>query len=170
MKKFIVAALVTVCTTSAFANHAVVSFAGKKVTVEDTRASLIKKLGKPQYGDNSYSQWTVNGLSIYANYNQYRVNNFSVSQLKPTPITVNVDGKVITLGKDSLRSIAAKIKSGCYDYTDGKQGSSYSYAVLSGAEGEYQVIFNITDDDFDLKTKVKRPINEVRISYDAICQ
>jgi succinylglutamate desuccinylase len=97
------------------------------------------------------------------------VNNFSVSQLKPTPVTVNVDGKVITLEKDSLRS-TAKIKSGCYDYIDGKQGSSYSYAVLSGAEGEYQVIFNITDDDFDLKTKVKRPINEVRISYDAICQ
>ena len=89
MKKFIVAALVTVCTTSAFANHAVVSFAGKKVTVEDTRASLIKKLGKPQYGDNSYSQWTVNGLSIYANYNQYGVNNFSVSQLKPIILPEN---------------------------------------------------------------------------------
>jgi hypothetical protein len=170
MKKIVIATLFTACTTSVFAEHAVVSFAGKKVTVEDTRASLIKKLGKPQYGDNSYSQWTVNGLSIYANYNQYGVNNFSVSQLKPTPVTVNVDGKVITLGKDSLRSTAAKIKSGCYDYTDGKQGSSYSYAVLSGAEGEYQVIFNITDDDFDLKTKVKRPINEVHISYDAICQ
>ena len=170
MKKLIIAISLTACATSAFADHAVISFAGKKVTVEDTRNSLIKKLGKPQYGDKDYSQWTVNGLSIYANYTQYGLNSFSVSQLKPTPVTVNVDGKVITLGKDSLRSIAAKIKSGCYDYTDGKQGSSYSYAVLSGAEGEYQVIFNITDDDFDLKTKVKRPINEVRISYDAICQ
>ena len=61
MKKIVIAALFTACTTSVFAEHAVVSFAGKKVTVEDTRASLIKKLGKPQYGDNSYSQWTVNG-------------------------------------------------------------------------------------------------------------
>ena len=169
MKKFIIAALVTVCTTSVFADHAVISFAGKKVTVEDIRNSLFKKFGIPLYGDKD-SQWTVNGLSIYANYTQYGLNSFSVSQLKPIPVTVNVDGKVITLGKDSIRSTASKIKSGCYDYTDGKQGSSYSYAVLSGAEGEYQVIFNITDDDFDLKTKVKRPINEVRISYDAICQ
>lgn len=34
MKKIIIAVLLTACTTSAFADHAVISFAGKKVTVE----------------------------------------------------------------------------------------------------------------------------------------
>ena len=41
MKKFIIVALITACTTSVFADHAVISFAGKKVTVEyDTPQKL----------------------------------------------------------------------------------------------------------------------------------
>ena len=166
LSKTILLASLFVITTSAFANHAVVSFAGKKVTVEDTRASLIKKFGKPSYGDNKYSQWTINGLSIYAGYSPYGLNEFNITQDKSTPVTVNVDGKVITLGKDSIRSTASKIKSGCYNYDEGRQGSTYSYITHAGAEGEYQVAFDTTDDDFNLKTKTNRPVNGLRISYE----
>ena len=65
LSKTILLASLFVITTSAFADHAVVSFAGKKVTVEDTRASLIKKLGKPESGGTNYGTWTINGLSIF---------------------------------------------------------------------------------------------------------
>lgn len=165
MKKIVIAVILIACATPAFADHAVVSFAGKKVTVEDTRASLIKKLGKPEYGDNKSSQWTINGLSIYANYSPYGLNEFNITQLKSTPVVVSVDGKTITLGKDSIRSAVSKIKSGCYNLDEGKQGSTYSYIIHAGAEGEYQVAFETTDDDFNLKSKIKNPINGVRFSY-----
>lgn len=46
MKKLIITSLLTsLFTTSAFAGLPSITFEGKKITVEDTRASLIKKLG-----------------------------------------------------------------------------------------------------------------------------
>ena len=47
MKKLIITSLLTsLFTTSAFAGLPSITFEGKKITVEDTRASLIKKLGE----------------------------------------------------------------------------------------------------------------------------
>jgi hypothetical protein len=166
LSKTILLASLFVITTSAFADHAVVSFAGKKVTVEDTRASLIKKLGKPAYGDNKYSSWTINGLSIYANYSPYGLKSFGINQDKPTPVTVNIDGKIITLGKDSLASTVSKLKHGCYGSMFGRQASTYQFAVSSGAEGEYQVIFETISDGNNEKEIRKEPITGVSLDYD----
>lgn len=48
----------------------------------------------------------VNGLSIYAGYNQYGVNELNIVKLNSTPVSVNPLIKTITLGKDSIRSAA----------------------------------------------------------------
>jgi hypothetical protein len=167
MKKFIIAALLTVSSTMTFAaEQASVNVNGKKITVDDTRASLIKKLGKPASGSNAYSNWMVNGLSIYAGYNQYGVNELNIVKLNSTPVSVTIDGKTITLGKDSIRSAAGKIKAGCYNFDEGRQGSTYSYITRAGAEGEYDIAFDTESDASDLKTIANQPINGLRIGYD----
>lgn len=166
MKKLIVAALLTVSSTMAFANHAIVTINGKKITVEDTQLSLIKKLGKPTSGSKAYSNWTVNGLSIYAGYSPYGLNELNIVKLNAGTVAVNLDGKTITLGKDSIRSAATKVKPGCYNFDEGKAGSIYSYITRSGAEGEYDVAFDTESDASDLKTITNQPITGLRIGYD----
>lgn len=165
MKKLIIAALLSV-STMAFADHAIVSINGKKITVEDTQSSLIKKLGKPSSGSKVYSNWTVNGLSIYAGYSPYGLNELNIVKLNAGSVAVNLDGKTITLGKDSIRSAASKVKPGCYNYDEGRQGSIYSYITRSGAEGEYDVAFDTESDATDLKTITNQPITGLRIGYE----
>ena len=48
----------------------------------------------------------------------------------------------------------------------GEYHTTYSYITHAGAEGEYQVAFDTTDDDFNLKTKTNSPVNGLRISYE----
>ena len=165
MKKLIIAALLSV-STMAFADHAIVSINGKKITVEDTQSSLIKKLGKPSSGSKVYSNWMVNGLSIYAGYSPYGLNELNIVKLNTGSVTVNLDGKTITLGKDSIRSAASKVKPGCYNLDEGKAGSIYSYITRSGAEGEYDVAFDTESDTSNLKTITNQPITGLRIGYD----
>ncbi len=166
MKKLIIAALLTVSSTVAFADHAIVTINGKKITVEDTQSSLIKKLGKPTSGSKAYNNWTVNGLSIYAGYSPYGLNELNIVQLKPNSVKVTLDGKSITLGKDSIRSTSTKIKQGCYNLDEGRQGNTYSYITRAGAEGEYEVAFDTESDASDLKTITNQPITGLRIGYD----
>lgn len=166
MRKLIITALLTLSPAMVFADHAIVTINGKKITVEDTQSSLIKKLGKPTSGSKAYNNWMVNGLSIYASYSPYGLNEFSAIKLEKTPVTVNVDGKVIILGKDSIRSTSAKIKPGCFNIVESSKASTYSYITRAGVEGEYDVSFDTTSDDFNLKTKAAQPVDSVRISYE----
>ena len=166
MKKLIIAALLTASSTVAFADHAIVTINGKKITVEDTQSSLIKKLGKPISGSEKYSNWVINKLYIYAEYSPYGLNELNIIKLNTETVTVNLDGKTITLGKDSIRSAASKVKPGCYNLDEGKAGSIYSYITRSGAEGEYDVAFDTESDASDLKTITNQPITGLRIGYD----
>ena len=166
MKKLIITALLTAFSTVAFADHAIVTINGKKITVEDTQSSLINKLGKPISGSEKYSNWVINKLYIYAEYSPYGLNELNIIKLNTETVTVNLDGKTITLGKDSIRSAASKVKHGCYNLDEGEAGSVYSYITRAGAEGEYEVAFDTESDASDLKIITNQPITGLRIGYD----
>ena len=166
MKKLIITALLTAFSTVTFADHAIVTINGKKITVQDTQSSLINKLGKPISGSEKYSNWVINKLYIYAEYSPYGLNELNIIKLNTETVTVNLDGKTITLGKDSIRSAASKVKHGCYNLDEGEVGSVYSYIIRSGAEGEYDVAFDTESDATDLKTITNQPITGLRIGYE----
>ena len=138
MKKFIIAALVTVCTTSVFADFPKIIFEGKTIEPTDTRTSLIKKFGKPASGDNTYSHWDKPNFSMSASYDQYGVKEFGIAQLKSVPsnVQLKVNGQTITLGKDTINSAVKKFKYGCFDILDTKFNSNYSFSIAAGEEGD----------------------------------
>ena len=144
MKKFIIAALVTVCTTSVFADFPKIIFEGKTIEPTDTRTSLIKKFGKPASGDNTYSHWDKPNFSMSASYDQYGVKEFGIAQLKSVPsnVQLKVNGQTITLGKDTINSAVKKFKYGCFDILDTKFNSNYSFSIAAGEEGEMNVVMD----------------------------
>lgn len=156
--------------TFATAGMPSLTFEGKKITVEDTRASLIKKLGKPTSGDVSYSHWEKPNYSISASYDQYGLQNFGISQLRTTPTTniIQVNGAKIYLGKDSLKSAVAKLKKGCFDLLDTKFNSNYSFIVRDGAEGEINVGLTAEYVNNSKTASLNKPIHGIVFSYDEL--
>lgn len=160
MKQQIMAVLLAACTTSAFAiDHMLIN--GKNVTVSDTRSTLIQKFGKPESGTAQFSNWTVGNLSLYANYNQQGLVQFSVNQLntKPSNNYINVDGKAIYLGKDTIKTATAKLKHGCFNFDEGRQGSTYTMAPKTAVKNKLNIVLETTADAYDVKTISNLPIN-----------
>lgn len=171
MKKLIITSLLTsLFTTSAFAGLPSITFEGKKITVEDTRASLIKKLGKPTDGNNTYSHWEKSNYSISASYSQYGLKNFSIDQLRTTPTAnlIVVGDTKLYLGQDSLKSAVAKLKHGCFDLVDTKFDSTYSFIVRDGAEGEINVGLKAEYVNNSKAASLNKPIYGVVFSYDEL--
>lgn len=105
MNKHIFALLLTTFTTSLFAaDHMLIN--GKKVTMNDTRSTLIQKFGQPESGTAQFSNWTIGNLSLYANYQKQGLAQFSVNQLSTSPSKhlINIDGKTVYLGKDTIKN------------------------------------------------------------------
>lgn len=169
MKKLMITPLLVI-STFATADMPSITFEGKKITVEDNRASLIKKLGKPTSGDVSYSHWEKPNYSISASYDQYGLQNFGISQLRTTPTTniIQVNGAKIYLGKDSLKSAVAKLKKGCFDLLDTKFNSNYSFIVRDGAEGEINVGLTAEYVNNSKTASLNKPIHGVVFSYDEL--
>lgn len=169
MKKLMITPLLAI-STFATAGMPSLTFEGKKITVEDTRASLIKKLGKPTSGDVSYSYWEKPNYSISASYDQYGLQNFGISQLRTTPTTniIQVNGAKIYLGKDSLKSAVAKLKKGCFDLLDTKFNSNYSFIVRDGAEGEINVGLTAEYVNNSKTASLNKPIHGIVFSYDEL--
>lgn len=169
MKKLMITPLLAI-STFATAGMPSLTFEGKKITVEDTRASLIKKLGKPTSGDVSYSHWEKPNYSISASYDQYGLQNFGISQLRTTPTTniIQVNGAKIYLGKDSLKSAVAKLKKGCFDLLDTKFNSNYSFIVRDGAEGEINVGLTAEYVNNSKTASLNKPIHGIVLSYDEL--
>ena len=169
MKKLMITPLLAI-STFATAGMPSRTFEGKKITVEDTRASLIKKLGKPTSGDVSYSHWEKPNYSISASYDQYGLQNFGISQLRTTPTTniIQVNGAKIYLGKDSLKSAVAKLKKGCFDLLDTKFNSNYSFIVHDGAEGEINVGLTAEYVNNSKTASLNKPIHGIVFSYDEL--
>jgi hypothetical protein len=160
MKQHLIAVLLATFTTSVFAVDQMV-INGKKVTMSDTRSTLIQKFGKPESGTPQFSNWTVGNLSLYANYNQQGLVQFSVNQLntKPSNNYLNVDGKAIYLGKDSIRTATGKFKHACFNFDEGRQGSTYTMAPKTTVKNKLNISLKTTGDAYDVKTISNMPIN-----------
>lgn len=171
MKKLIITSLSTsLFAASAFAGMPSITFEGKKITVEDTRSSLIKKLGKPTNGNSTYSYWKKSNYSISASYEQYGLRYFSIDQLRaaPTANIIQVNETKFRLGKDSLKSVVAKLKQGCFNLDDTRSNSTYSFIVRDGAEGEINVGLKAEYVNNNKATFLNQPIYGVVFSYDEL--
>ena len=82
--------------------------AGKKITITDTRKTLIQKFGKPKTDSDLYSNWEFpNNISITANYDHGALANLGASSLNSNITTnyVQVSGEKIYLNKDIVKSL-----------------------------------------------------------------
>lgn len=134
MKKMIIVALLASCTTSAFADLPKIMFEGKSIEPTDNRSSLIKKLGKPSAGNQTYSYWqNKSNYSISAGYGPHGLKDFGIAQInsKPANVYLKVNGQTITLGKDTINSAVKKLKYGCFDILDTQFNQNYSFSVPS---------------------------------------
>ena len=141
MKKLMLAALLAVCTTSAFAepdDFAMVN--GKKITINDTKKSLIQKFGKPTKDDGTYTTWTIpqNAL-ISVNWDGVAIANFGVSSIntKITNNCINTAGKTLCLNKDTVNTAIVKVKHGCFDKMTSEEGTMYDMFINSHNEGNW---------------------------------
>lgn len=158
MKKLITALLLSASATSAFAADQM-TVSGKKVTMSDTRATLIQKFGKPESGTAQFSNWTLGNLSIYASHPSKGLSQFSVTQTgrKSGSPVITTGGKTLQLGKDTIRTATDKLKHGCFSFDEGRQGSTYSMA-LQPAGQKYYIILETTGDAYDVRTMAGMPI------------
>ncbi len=148
MKKLIIAALITACTTSTFSKNADLGNApndyamiiGKKITISDTRKTLIQKFGTPKFNSASNSTWELpNNVLISANYDNGLLSVSEVTAIGSKSINnyMTIDGKKIYLGKDTINTAIAKIKLGCFEKLDGSQVSSYFMYSDAQGDGNY---------------------------------
>lgn len=160
MNKHIIAILLATCTSSTFAIDQML-INGKKVTMMDTRNTLIQKFGQPESGTNQFSNWTYGNFSLYANYNQRGLVKFSVDQVntKPSQALIQIDGQVIYLGKDTIKSATTKLKHGCYNFYEGRQGSTYTMTHTSTMNKRHYVVLETGSGVFDVKSISNEPIN-----------
>ena len=126
MKKHIITILIATFTTSLFAaDHMLIN--GKKVTMNDTRSTLIQKFGQPESGTAQFSNWTIGNLSLYANYQKQGLAQFSVNQLSTSPSKhlINIDGKTVYLGKDTIKTATSKFTHACFNFDEGQIGRAH---------------------------------------------
>ncbi|MDH2018889.1 hypothetical protein N5J44_06180 [Acinetobacter ursingii] len=141
MKKIILLTLLTCCST-AFAEPPQIIFKGKSIVPTDNRASLIKKLGQPSSGDQTYSYWDQPNYSISASYNQQGLKEFGLAQMNsvPTNVQLKAKGQTITLGKDTINTAVKKFKHGCFDVLDTKFNKHYTFFSPVGEGSNIYVV------------------------------
>ena len=165
MKKLLIVVSLILTSNVSFANNPThgVFINGKEIDMEDTYKSLVKKLGK-----DSYMNWEVAGLDIHASTNEYGLSSLSVTSLKPTKHRVEVYKSKFTFN-ESLRSVANKLKPGCFDIIRGKGGATYSFISNTGAEGEISVVVSSTiNGNPTVQQLLNARVDSVAFSYDAL--
>ncbi|MDH1533214.1 hypothetical protein N5I15_12750 [Acinetobacter johnsonii] len=169
MNKHIIAILLTTFTTSVFsADHMLIN--GKKVTMNDTRSTLIQKFGQPESGTAQFSNWTIGNLSLYANYQKQGLAQFSVNQLSTSPSKhlINIDGKAVYLGKDTIKTATSKFKHACFNFDEGRQGSTYTMTPKTAVKNKLNIVLETTGDAYDVKSISNLPINGFSFTQDAV--
>ena len=153
MKKHIITILIATFTTSLFAaDHMLIN--GKKVTMNDTRSTLIQKFGQPESGTAQFSNWTIGNLSLYANYQKQGLAQFSVNQLSTSPSKhlINIDGKTVYLGKDTIKTATSKFTHACFNFDEGRQGSTYTMTPKTAVKNKLNIVLETTGDAYDVKS------------------
>ena len=169
MKKHIITILIATFTTSLFAaDHMLIN--GKKVTMNDTRSTLIQKFGQPESGTAQFSNWTIGNLSLYANYQKQGLAQFSVNQLSisPSKHLINIDGKTVYLGKDTIKTATSKFKHACFNFDEGRQGSTYTMTPKTAVKNKLNIVLETTGDAYDVKSISNLPINGFSFTQDAV--
>ena len=169
MNKHIITILIATFTTSLFAaDHMLIN--GKKVTMNDTRSTLIQKFGQPESGTTQFSNWTISNLSLYANYQKQGLAQFSVNQLSTSPSKhlINIDGKTVYLGKDTIKTATSKFKHACFNFDEGRQGSTYTMTPKTAVKNKLNIVLETTGDAYDVKSISNLPINGFSFTQDAV--
>lgn len=169
MNKHIITILLTTFTTSIFAaDHMLIN--GKKVSMNDTRSTLIQKFGQPESGTVQFSNWTIGNLSLYANYQKQGLAQFSVNQLNTSPSKnfINIEGKTVYLGKDTIKTATSKFKHACFNFDEGRQGSTYTMTPKTAVKNKLNIVLETTGDAYDVKSISNLPINGFSFTQDAV--
>lgn len=169
MNKHIITILIATFTTSVFAaDHMLIN--GKKVSMNDTRSTLIQKFGQPESGTAQFSNWTIGNLSLYANYQKQGLAQFSVNQLSisPSKHLINIDGKTVSLGKDTIKTATSKFKHACFNFDEGRQGSTYTMTPKTAVKNKLNIVLETTGDAYDVKSISNLPINGFSFTQDAV--
>lgn len=169
MKKHIITILIATFTTSVFAaDHMLIN--GKKVTMNDTRSTLIQKFGQPESGTAQFSNWTIGNLSLYANYQKQGLAQFSVNQLSTSPSKhlINIDGKTVYLGKDTIKTATSKFTHACFNFDEGRQASTYTMTPKTAVKNKLNIVLDTTGDAYDVKSISNLPINGFSFTQDAV--
>lgn len=151
MKKHIITILIATFTTSLFAaDHMLIN--GKKVTMNDTRSTLIQKFGQPESGTAQFSNWTIGNLSLYANYQKQGLAQFSVNQLSTSPSKhlINIDGKTVYLGKDTIKTATSKFTHACFNFDEGRQASTYTMTPKTAVKNKLNIVLETTGEAYDV--------------------
>jgi len=162
MNKHIIAILLTTFTTSVFAaDH--MSINGKTVTMSDTRSTLIQKFGQPESGTAQFSNWSIGNLSL-------GLAQFSVNQLNTSPSKnfINIEGKTVYLGKDTIKTATSKFKHACFNFDEGRQGSTYTMTPKTTVKNKLNIVLETTGDAYDVKTISNLPINGFSFTQDDV--
>ncbi|VXA83140.1 conserved exported hypothetical protein [Acinetobacter sp. 8I-beige] len=169
MKKHIITILIATFTTSLFAaDHMLIN--GKKVTMNDTRSTLIQKFGQPESGTAQFSNWTIGNLSLYANYQKQGLAQFSVNQLSTSPSKhlINIDGKTVYLGKDTIKTATSKFTHACFNFDEGRQASTYTMTPKTAVKNKLNIVLETTGEAYDVKSISNLPINGFSFTQDAV--
>lgn len=169
MNKHIITILIATFTTSLFAaDHMLIN--GKKVTMNDTRSTLIQKFGQPESGTAQFSNWTIGNLSLYANYQKQGLAQFSVNQLSTSPSKhlINIDGKTVYLGKDTIKTATSKFTHACFNFDEGRQASTYTMTPKTAVKNKLNIVLETTGDAYDVKSISNLPINGFSFTQDAV--
>lgn len=168
MKQHLIAILLATLTTSTFAvDYMLIN--GKKVTMNDTRSTLIQKFGQPESGTAQFSNWTLGNLNVYANYSPKGLVQFSINQLSPMPSKhlINIEGKPLYLGKDTIKTATSKFKHACFNFDEGRQGSTYTMAPKTTVKSKLNIVLETTGDAYDVQTISNLPINGFSFTQEA---
>ncbi|MDH0656771.1 hypothetical protein N5D11_11695 [Acinetobacter johnsonii] len=138
--------------------------------MNDTRSTLIQKFGQPESGTTQFSNWTISNLSLYANYQKQGLAQFSVNQLSTSPSKhlINIDGKTVYLGKDTIKTATSKFKHACFNFDEGRQGSTYTMTPKTAVKNKLNIVLETTGDAYDVKAISNLPINGFSFTQDAV--
>lgn len=162
MKKIIIAALLATSSTYTFAED-FFTISGKKVSLHEQRFSMIAKFGKPTGTSVMGVNWTIGNKSLSAGFDKWGLNTLDTGNGSFT-----VDGKTITIGKDTLNTIKTKIQNYCYQSGSDIAGKDERLTARVGAEGEIYIVFTAFTTDRKVSDKAINniPISTLKLSYE----
>jgi len=161
--KFILMVSLFAMTTSVFAEDYFL-INGKKIGLQESKKSMITKLGKPKFvdGGGNLNWGNYDNPDITASFDQYGLNTLSTSKG-----AVVINGKTITIGKDNPNTSKPKVQKYCEGFDGGTQFRQYNQSTRVGAEGEIYISFaTYGDGNTSNKTLMGKPIESINLGYE----